>query len=93
MLQIINIPLLTRQTGQSIYLTRYKPRPLDASRLDGLEEIDHSFSFHSLQLSMDTDECPSTTNTITAHVHTLNTSTESPHREHSLAHDSDGLVP
>ena len=47
------------------YHIRHKPRPLYASRLDGLEEIDHSLSFQSLQLSMDADECTSTTNTIT----------------------------
>ena len=43
-----------------------KPRPLYACRLDGLEEVDHTLSFQSLQLSMDTDECASTTNTVTA---------------------------
>jgi hypothetical protein len=48
------------------YHIRNQPRPLYASRLDGLEEIDHSLSFQPLQLSMDADECTSTTNTITA---------------------------
>ena len=47
------------------YHIRYEPRPLDTSRFDGLEEVNHSLSFQSLQLGMDTDECPSTTNTIT----------------------------
>ena len=55
---ILNCPQLA-------YQLRYEPRPLHASRLDGLKEVDHSFGFESLQLSMDTNECTSTTNTIT----------------------------
>ena len=54
------------QCKHHTYHIRHEPCPLYASRLDGLEEIDHSLSFQSFQLSMDTDECTSTTNTITA---------------------------
>ena len=55
---ILNCPQLA-------YQLRYEPRPLHSSRLDGLKEVDHSFSFQSLQLSMDANECTSTTNAIT----------------------------
>ena len=47
------------------YHIRHEPRPLYANRLDELKEIDHSLSFQPLQLSMDANECTSTTNTIT----------------------------
>ena len=47
------------------YHIRHKLRLLYASRFDGLEEINHSLSFQSLQLSMDADESTSATNSIT----------------------------
>ena len=59
------INIVTANQIHQTYNIRYEPRPLDASRLDGLEEVNNSLSFQSLQLGMDTDECPSTTNTIT----------------------------
>ena len=51
--------------GGCTYSAEYEPWPLYTSRFHKLKEIDHSLSFQSLQLSMDADECASTTNTIT----------------------------
>ena len=62
---------LVKYSIMSAYQVRYEPRPLYACRLYGLEEVDHSLSFQSLQLSMDTDERSSTTHTVTVSVYTI----------------------
>ena len=52
---------------EGTYWITDKSCPLHTSWLDELEEVNNSLSFQSLQLSMDADECSSTTHPITTY--------------------------
>ena len=47
------------------YSVRDEAGSLDTSRLDSLEEVDHTFGLESLQLRMETDERPRPSNSVT----------------------------
>ena len=47
------------------YSIRDKASSLDTSRFDSLEEVNHTLCLESLQLRMETDECPSPPHSIT----------------------------
>ena len=53
-------------TSYNIYLLSNDVRSVDAGGLDKLEEIEDVFRVDSVQHSMDTDECSSSSHTITA---------------------------
>ena len=47
------------------YSVGYESRSLNASRLDSLEDIHRTFCLQTLQLRVDTDECPTPNDAIT----------------------------
>ena len=51
--------------GGGTYSVRDEASSLDTSRLDSLEEVNHTLCLESLQLGMETDECPCPSHSIT----------------------------
>ena len=56
---------VTQLAGGGTYGIRDEASSLDAGRLDSLEEVDHTLCLESLQLGMETDECPCPPHSIT----------------------------